>query len=339
MGYTRRFKKVIDVHYSGSKWVDASDTGKFVSYDGKTTETIYFDVFVDTDPFDESIDDMKKEVDLLTGSVVATEAAQVESVRDCSRQVGNTIISGFFKTVKSDISQQIAELKIKGDALLLQLNELAKRCRDKQRAMSVDYNRITTRYTKIFEELNKELENRIHSLDEPVFTFSRKSAEIENAAEGMVAVPSVSAAESARAQAQITAARTKNQAVDTIERARKFLEVQYKTDRLLNHCLMPGGENRSLDAPYCYIDAVSDRGINDSKVHVSRPLENVDAKQLIEKSSDLDFSAEHNSENLKKIESYYNTEMASIFDSGNSSHNQRVAALTKEFFNNFTTQS
>ena len=132
MSYTRHFSKTITVHYSGSVSYPASQSGGTKSYSGSTKETIHFNVTVDTDPFDESVEHMKDGVDLLTGSVAATEAAQVSSIRENSARIGQTIISGFFKTVKSDISQQITELRTRTDALLVQLNELAKRCNVKR---------------------------------------------------------------------------------------------------------------------------------------------------------------------------------------------------------------
>ena len=80
MSYTRRFSKNITVHYSGSVSYGPSQSGGSKSYSGTVTETVYFDVHVDTDPFDEEVHKMKDHVDLLTGSVVATEAAHVASI-------------------------------------------------------------------------------------------------------------------------------------------------------------------------------------------------------------------------------------------------------------------
>ena len=99
MSYTRRFSRNITVHYSGNVSYPPSQHGGTKYYSGSTTETVYFDVTVDTDPFDKEVHEMKGHVDLLTGSVVATEAAHVNSIDEKSRQIGDTIIRGFFKTV------------------------------------------------------------------------------------------------------------------------------------------------------------------------------------------------------------------------------------------------
>lgn len=337
MSYTRKFERTITVHYKGSHYVPAKEHGGMESYEGTTHERVVFEVEVDTDPFDDSIDDMKDQVNVLTGAVIATEAAQVESVRVNSRRVGDTIISGFFKTVRSDISQQIAELKIKSEALLVQLNELAKRCRDKKRAMQVDYERISSRYTQIFDELNKELENRIHSLDEPVFTLTRKTEEIGNGVNAHVAVPTIVSAENSRAHTLITAAKTKKQALNTIEKAHKFLEIQYVNDRLLKHCLMPGGENVTLEAPYCYMESVTSPGVMDTKTYASVPLEKVSQEKLVNLSKTVKTGG--NDSKAAKIEPYFNGELAEMLNKeGATPHNARVAHMTKQLFSNFTTQ-
>lgn len=329
MGYRRSFQKTIRVDYD----YPATEHGG----SGSTYETIYVDVYVDTDPFDSSIEDMKREVDTLTGSVIATEGAQVASIHENSRKIGNTIISGFFKTVRSDISQQIAELKIKSEALLVQLNELAKRTHDKKRQMEVDYQRISSRYAKIFEELNHELENRIHSIDEPVFTFTRKTDEIGSTSQKMVAVPSVTAGENARLHSMITSALAKRQALETISKAHRFLEAQYKTDRHIKHCLMPGGENSGIVAPYCFMESVSSPGVVDAKIYPSIPLKNVDSSSLLKLSKNVDTSRDNSKETMERIEPFFNSEVATIFTSDNEQHDQRVATLTKQLFNNFIT--
>ena len=335
MSYTRRFTKSFPVSTT-TKVVTNDDVGKVLRLADNYYEDVEFVVTVDTDPFDDSVDDMKRDVDVLTGAVVATEEAQVLSIHENSRKIGNTIISGFFKTVKSDISQQIAELEIKNKSLLLQLNELSKRCHDKQRAMSVDYNRICSRYTQLFEDLNKELENRVHSLDEPVFTFARKADALGKEPDKMVAVPAVSAGENARVHAKIAAALAKKQALETIGKAHKFLDVQYRTDKLIKHVLHPAGKNGDIDAPVCIVDTVTGPGMITTNAYKSKPLEKVDPNYLIERTRGLNGQ----SVDKEKVEPYFNSEVASILNEGNPNqqHKERVANLTKQMFLNFINQ-
>ena len=175
MSYSRSFSKTIAIHYSGSVSYPASQSGGSVSYSGTAYEDVVVNINVDTDAFDSSVRHCNNSVGALTGAVVATEGAQVASIRQNAIKIGQTIVDGFFSTVRSEISQQITELKNRIDADLIHLNELAKRCVDKQRQMESDYNRISGRYLKIFSDLDNELDNRIHEIDRPVFEFRQRT--------------------------------------------------------------------------------------------------------------------------------------------------------------------
>lgn len=331
MSYTRRFKKTIEVPYSGYVKYPKSEFGGSQYYDGRVTETIYFDVTVDTDPFDDSIVDMKDQVNILTGSIAATEAAQVASIRENSRKIGQTIVTGFFKTVQSDISQQVAALKIKTDALLVQLHELVKRLTDKKREMGVDYQRISSRYGKIFEELNKELENRIYSVDAPVFKFAETTSTIGGEVNKHVGIPVVHAAENVRLHSKITAAHAKNEAVKTIGKAQQFLNTQYRVDRLLSHCLQNDGSQAVISAPYCVMEVTDSRGHKTNEVYCAPMLKEIPKDRLAEPVLEND---PHTEELLSdpRLKEYFNAELAEYLSKSSSEHAKRVAQLTNKLF-------
>lgn len=150
MSYTRQVRKTIAVHYSGSVSYGPSEHGGTASYSGTAYEDVIVNVNVDTDPFDDATIQCRSTVDGLTASVAATEAAQVASIKENSRRVGKTLIDGFFKTVRSEISQQINELKNLAEATLLKLQSDVRRCNDMQKQMEVDYNRKCDQYLRIF---------------------------------------------------------------------------------------------------------------------------------------------------------------------------------------------
>lgn len=334
MSYTRRFTKDITVHYSGSVSYPASQNGGSTSYSGSTTETIVFDVLVDTDPFDSEVHNVNKHVDLLTGSVVATEAAHVKTIYDTTTEIGDTIISGFFKTVKSDISQQITELKTRAEALLMQLNKLAIRCNDKKRQMGEDYQRISSRYAKIFTDLNNELENRIHSIDEPIFLAASSMDEIGSKTGGkdQVSTVSVSAGEHARVHSMLAANIAKRQAVNAIEKGRKFLHAQYETDRILDKCLRPGGQAEILSSPFCVMDGVTGPGTTNREVFTSPLLENESGEQLAQHLDDKEWNGAVKQYDAEAIGGYFRSEVAQIMQNADNEHDRRVAALTSSLF-------
>ncbi|MCW4129739.1 hypothetical protein ONT16_16135 [Prevotella copri] len=136
-------------------------------------EVVDVNVCVDTDEYDKQSAITANNVALLTGSVVATESAQVESIQDNAQKIAKTIVKGFFSTVKSDISTQITEYHHRVEALLVHLKTQAEELSRKQMQMEKDYHRTAARYSKIFTDLNNELENRIKQLDLPVYTLQK----------------------------------------------------------------------------------------------------------------------------------------------------------------------
>ena len=81
MSYSRSFSKTIAIHYSGSVSYPASQSGGSVSYSGTAYEDVVVNINVDTDAFDSSVRHCNNSVGALTGAVVATEGAQVASIR------------------------------------------------------------------------------------------------------------------------------------------------------------------------------------------------------------------------------------------------------------------
>lgn len=241
MSYSRTFTKTISVHYSGSVSYPASQSGGTRSYSGTAYENVTVTIHVDTDDFDDSIRDCNNGVGLLTGSVVATEAAQCKSIAENANKVADTIVSGFFKTVRSEISQQVAELRSRLDATLIHLNELARRCVAKQTQMSTDYHRLTDRYSKVFNDLNNELENRIYSLDQPVFKFRRQADVLTADASGKArsgALVAVGGAENASLLARLSASVAKRDALLSMRQANDYLSHHRAMERLLSQCLL-----------------------------------------------------------------------------------------------------
>lgn len=336
MSYTRHFSKTVAVRYSGTVSYPASQSGGTCHYSGTAYETVHINIHVDTDPFDNQVDSMKHRVDLLTGSVVATQAAHVAAKEEASHKIGDTIVKGFFKTVQSDISQQITELKNNTDALLIQLNKLAGQCNDKRRQMGVDYQRIVARYAKVFEDLNNELENRIYSIDEPVFRTTRKTDEaaLKGMGTDMVSVASVSASENAHAASRISASLLKNRALEAIDKGKRFLEVQYHTDALLDQCLRQGGEAATYTVPCCLIEATTGAGYTMTNLYTSPMLENVNRESIRESIQAQRWKTRVPEQQCQTIADYFNAEVANKMLTGSpDKHTRRVAEMTSKLFN------
>lgn len=334
MSYSKTYRQTIAVHYSGSVIYPASERGGSVDYSGTAYEDVVVDINVDTNPFDREVRGCNRTVGTLTGSIVAAETAQVASIHQNSRKIGTTIVTGFFNTVRSEISQQIMELSTKVDATLLHLQKMAQRCKDKQLQMQNDYGRLTSRYMKTFDDLNNELENRIFALCRPVFVFHRTVDEcsLATTCSDFATTVAISGAEQTRLEAQIASSLTKQRAVDTILQANHFLTKQKRTEYVLNHSAIDENAEGSIYLPVCYLET-NDNGITNRYTFKHEMLDNVNAAQLTERISQSEIQNELESEN-KQLEESFNRQVGSVLKDDDN-HNKRVMNyVTKLFYNN-----
>lgn len=337
MSYSRSFSKTIAIHYSGSVSYPASQSGGSVSYSGTAYEDVVVNINVDTDAFDSSVRHCNNSVGALTGAVVATEGAQVASIRQNAIKIGQTIVDGFFSTVRSEISQQITELKNRIDADLIHLNELAKRCVDKQRQMESDYNRISGRYLKIFSDLDNELDNRIHEIDRPVFEFRQRTGSSSYRAldSDLAGGTAVAGAENSRLEAQISASVAKKRAFDTIRKANHFLARQKQTDRILEDCIMEENATGDFCVPVCYMETSGEGGRTDKKVY--SPIAGIDEGKMADRFCSFGYKTGPEQE-TGNIRMHFDNEVSSGYGASSASHDARVREYIVKLFNIDTIQ-
>ncbi|MBO5830722.1 MAG: hypothetical protein J6R01_03880 [Alistipes sp.] len=331
MGYHRRFSRTIYVRYSGSISYPASQSGGSMSYSGTAAENVDVDVYVDTAPFDVSVDDCKRTITGLNTSVTAMSAAQVAAINANAEKIGSTIIKGFFSTVSSEISQQMAELRVGIDATLLRLNELAKRCADKQRQMQNDYTRITSRYMKIFEELDKECENRIFEIDRPAFIFKRMADTTAERATGndLATTAAVAGGESSSAEARIAASYTKRRAMEALDRANDFLVQQHKSENIINQSLVDDNTSAQYYVPACYVETKDDKSF-DRQAYVTEHLQ-LDKESLVGQMRNIDFVKSE--DDAKQLCNRFNQMVSSHYADADD-HERRVRDYVTQLFNN-----
>jgi len=334
MSYTRTVSKDVVIHYSGSVSYPASQHGGSVSYTGTVTERVNVNVHVDTNPFDNSVEGCNQQVNILTGAVAATEAAQVASVNANSKRVASTIINGFFKTIGSEISQQINELTNEVESLALHLVELTKRCLEKQKQMGVDYQRICQRYMKVFDTLNTELKNRIHEIDQPVFKFREQAdAYAQKGSESdMVSTVVVTGSEEAKLQAHLSSAMLKHQASEMLHHASDYLYRQRDMRSTIAHHMFQGGE-ACYYVPLMMTERVGEDGVKSTFLYSPKP---------INKSMDNGFVRDQierrqwkpvNDAEQERVTNYFNAEVSRHFASP-SSHDERVRQMVLRMFSN-----
>lgn len=261
MSYTRSYHEVVSrvVSKTVSVSYPPSQNGgsKIINVEIDAEIPVDVNIHVDTDPFDASIEHCETNIDLLTGAVVATEAAQIYSKEQQSIKIANTIIGGFFSYISSEISQQIAELSQNIEAQLMHIRELVKSCLAKKSQMETDYNRISGRYINIFDDLNNELANRIVELDRPVFTFKKETDKLDLYAgnSDLVNTVSVFSKENSELQSKIHASVTKKNALESLNKAKLFLEQQNVLETTIQLCMLNENDAALITAPICFMEA------------------------------------------------------------------------------------
>lgn len=360
MSYTRTYNRTISekiskrlaVSYSldskgGLNRISVEIDNKTHTFSGNGSKNIdinaqipvTIDINVDTKPFDKSVDNCNTNVNLLTGAVVATEAAQVASIKQNSEKVAGTIVSGFFSYIKSEISQQITELSQNMDAQLMHLRELSQACVDKKRQMDSDFNRISSRYIKIFDDLNHELHNRVYELDKPTFVFRKEldNQQIRSIQNDLVNVVSVAGKEGSQLLSKLSVSVAKKRALDTITQMKIFLWQQ----KHLNRIILRSKINESIEAkqytPVCFIEMKDGQNQINKQVHCPNyfpSLKDHDMNQRIldQFSENKSIWQEGNEESTEQIKTHFSRTLNENYQELDS-HSARVKNMIQKLAN------
>jgi len=332
MSYTRRYRETVSKTVSVNYSYPASQSGGSGSKSVTVDIPVDVNIHVDTNPFDCSIAHCNNSVNMLTGSVVATEAAQLAAIDKNAKKIAETIVEGFFKTVRSEISQQIVKLSKDIDSLLINLHELAKSCVSKQKQMESDYNRIASRYLKVFGDLNNELENRVFELNKPAFVFKNNSDRHTSRITGndMVGTVAVFGLEGGGLQTKISASITKKRALDTICQTNLFLLKQKKLDSTINRSMLNENIETRRFAPVCLMETYDETCQIGKNVYQPDFLPKTNPNALIEEFKNQHWTATAK-EKKDSIQRYFNTEINQAY-STNNPHDNRVKEMIVKIF-------
>jgi hypothetical protein len=332
MSYTRRYPEVVSKQVTINYNYPASERGG--SSSKTVTVEIPFEVKirVDTDPFDRSIAGCNNTVDRLTGAVVATEAAQIASIKENAKKVANTIIAGFFKNIRFEISAQLMELTQKIEAHLMHLHELSKQLKAKQVQMEADYSRTANRYIKIFDDLNDELSNRIYELAKPAFHF-RQLADNNSqrtSDNDLVGTVAVTGAESGDIQARISASITKKRALDAIGKANIFLWKQKRLQRTISQSMQNDTATGPRFFPVCFMETRNENSQTGRSLYQSGYLSSTQENSVIDDFHSKQWTA-ISKDSQEKIGRYFNAELSAAYSAGDT-HTARVKDMITRIF-------
>ncbi|MFA6938318.1 MAG: hypothetical protein WCQ67_08815 [Treponema sp.] len=174
MSYTQTLHG--EAYYSGSVSVSypASQNGGSTSASYSGSVPVDINVTVDTAPFDGSVLNCNRQLDVLAGSVVAMNSAQCAAINESGNAISDHVTNGFFTMIKSELSQNMASLFSKINSGLGLILEKTKQVKKQQQVMESDYSRTKARYVKLFNDLDEECRKRVLELDRKAFELSKE---------------------------------------------------------------------------------------------------------------------------------------------------------------------
>ena len=202
------------------------------------------------------MDRCKGHVNGLTAAVAATEAAEVEAKKLSSRKIAQSILKGFFNYVGADLSQKI---KVGH----------RENCLSKRGQMQDDYNRISKRYGKLFDDLDKETVSRIEQLDRPVFLFAESARGVvdRNSNTELLGLSTVSANENLRLETVLACSHVKQQAGTVLNKAEEYLMGSYILTHSVQHMLEDGLDASDILLPMLFVETAAGDGTLQSRVY------------------------------------------------------------------------
>ena len=337
MSYTRSYNESVTGRLIKTYHVDypATEHGgtTSITIDEEIEVPFLVNIDVDTDPFDESVQNCNDNVNLLTAAVVATETAEVVSIDHNSKKVAKTIVGGFFSYIRSEISQQIAELSHSVDAQLMHLKELALACMSKKTQMESDFNRIAGRYFKIFDDLNHELSNRVYELDKPAFVFRKETdnQKIRASENDMVNIVAIFGSESGEIQSKISVSIAKKRALDSILKAKIFLWQQKRLNTTIQQCMLNENLSRSTYLPVCLFETTGSGNIIDKNIFSQDYISTLKDQKIMNELIEHFCSGTVKWDNLSPVKTenirlHFNNELNSRY-SQNDQHSVRVREM------------
>jgi len=272
----------------------------------------------------------------LTSALTDTEAAELRAKEINSKRVADSIINGFFSYIRSEISQQASELSKIVESKLIMMRELMKSAKSKRVQMEGDFKRISDRYCKIFDDLNREVSNRILENDKTAFDFRSETDKfkVRTFNSDLVSVISVFGAENSELLSLISSSVTKKRVFDTINLSRMFILEQKRLEQSVKGSLVDENFAGDLFSPVCYLETTKNRLQIEKRIvfepYLDQQEDRASENDMIERFSSGTINWQLIGEaELKKLQIYFDNELEKRFVS-NDDHVLRVKETIRQ---------
>jgi len=259
VSYSQTYSEVVSGARTVSVSYPASERG------GSTSVTVHVDIpisvtiGVDTRPFDYSVGNCVAGVTALAGALTGAGAAQTRAIAVGANKVADSILGGFFKLIRSELTQQISETKSRCNALLLKLADLKGACLSRKAQMADDFSRIADRYVKLFRDLDHELANRVHAIDASAFSVAREATDQKERllSSNASTVATLISSEDSLARTTLGVRLLRGNAMALLQNATSYIAVDRRLNQDLSVVLSPDqtGAVRDQYVPILYTEA------------------------------------------------------------------------------------
>lgn len=239
-----------------------------------------YDINLGTQPLANKLDTVSKQVGITTGAVAAMETAVIAQEKSSADQICDKLDVGFFNVVMGQVAQRMAAENAVAQALAMELIQQQKALQNLQSRMSGDYNMISSRYAKLFGNLNQELKNRITDLDKPVIQYcSQDVKQLQNRINRLVSNVPVLQSESTTATQSIAAAHIKKNAQELITTVADYI----KNDSITKRTTRNVWAGRAVEEGVYYIPMIVDEEDSDNKKGDVQLKDNLSLRDNVDK--------------------------------------------------------
>lgn len=182
-------------------------------------------ITVDTSEMARKMQEVSETVAGTTAAVGLMHEAVIEEEKTSTDLICNRLTSGFYFSTVAQVEQKAAHERSNSKSLAMALKQQMDELDKLKSRMEKDYHRIAERYTKLFNDLNSELKNRIYELDRPVMEFCLEKVKLmQQRVNGLVSSVPVNQSESLTATQMITAAHLKENAKELINAITTYIK-------------------------------------------------------------------------------------------------------------------
>jgi len=318
--------------------VDIDDKGKAHKIKQTGRKTITVNVKVDDKAFNSSVDESVGRIEGLTGAVVGFKTANIAVKKANEQAIAGRVTSGFMNMIEQNINLQNAGMEADMHALAAELSQQCKELDNKHDVMNKDFNRIKSRYTNLFETINKEFRNRMMALMKPCFNFVDQVKKEQNrrAGSNLLSMATVGAKENDAARIAIQASKMKQNATMLIKASRTFIDDNRSLHRALNAFSLEGDQTKTYYAPVIVVSESSSKADEGQTKVFMNPNCNTgeQTESLVMQQCNSLHDNQMTPDMLSRISTYFNQQLDEMNDG--SQETRRIVSQMRTLFERST---